>query len=125
MPSLEKPAYYERKTYHTGTHVLYTRKDLHPSGQQSMGLVDIEGTEATGRVLNFGAGGEGGGKSVPDGRGRVPSSWRGNAYPPGRVGRLEQRRGSRWLIDDPNAMEMAFEPFGTDKAVVVENREVE
>ncbi len=106
-----------------GTHVLYTRKDRHPAGQQAW-LVDVEGREDR-EILNFGD------------RAKVEPSW----LPDGRrvlflVEREDKTRALglwdlhtervEWLIDDPQEaqyIERAFVPFGSDYAVVVAVRE--
>ncbi len=106
-----------------GTHVLYTRKDRHPAGQQ-VWLVDIEGREDR-EILNFGD------------RAKVEASW----LPDGRrvlflIEREDKTRSLgiwdlqtervEWLIDDPEEaqyIERAFVPFGSEYAVVVAVRE--
>jgi dipeptidyl aminopeptidase/acylaminoacyl peptidase len=80
-----------------GTHVLYSRNDLHPAGLQ-VWLVDIEGLEDR-EILNFGS------------RIKVSASW----FPDGRRVLFVAETGSyrrlgvwsmdeepvRWLVDDP------------------------
>jgi dipeptidyl aminopeptidase/acylaminoacyl peptidase len=97
-----------------GTHVLYSRNDLHPAGQQ-VWLVDIEGREDH-EILNFGA------------RAKVSASWLGDgrrvifvaeAGSYRRLGVWDE--GSvRWLVDDP-ARDVchAFAPPNGGPAVVV------
>jgi dipeptidyl aminopeptidase/acylaminoacyl peptidase len=78
-----------------GTHVLYTRNDLDPAGQQAW-LVDIEGLEDR-EILNFGVREKVSASWLPDGR-RVIFVAEAGSYR--RLGVWDD--GSvRWLIDDP------------------------
>jgi dipeptidyl aminopeptidase/acylaminoacyl peptidase len=99
-----------------GTHVLYSRNDLHPAGQQ-VWMVNIEGLEDR-EILNFGP------------RIKVSASW----CPDGRRVLFVAEAGSyrrlgvwspddepvRWLVDDPTRnIEYAFTPPNGGPAVVV------
>ncbi len=101
----------------SGTHVLYFRNDLEPSGRQAW-LVDIEG-ENNREILNFGP------------HAKVSASW----FPEGdrllfvvetgyrrKLGIWQAEDESvRWLLDDPGRnLEYAFVPPNGDRAVVVE-----
>lgn len=119
----EKGAYIEPQLNHPGTHVLYTRKDRHPAGEQAW-LVDLEGREDR-EILNFGD------------PARVRPSW----LPDGqriiflleteekerRLGLWDLRTEEiRWLVEDPQEaqyIEEAYVPFGSPYAVILEVRE--
>ena len=107
----------------TGTHVLYTRMDLHPAGRQ-IWLVDIEGRDPlTGagdrELFNFGADVKTFASWFPDGR-RVVVSAETKTHR--RVGVWELGSGEvRWLLDDPKRnIESAFVPHGSDQIVVID-----
>jgi dipeptidyl aminopeptidase/acylaminoacyl peptidase len=106
-PSLNKP----------GDHVLYTRKDLHPSGRQ-LWLVDIEGREDR-EIVNLGASTKVSGSWCPDGR-RIVVVADGDAHK--RVGLWYLADGRlKWLVDDPDRqIEAAFMPEGSQRIVLVE-----
>src|SRR5215217_6050230 len=97
-----------------GTHVLYSRNDLHPAGQQ-IWLVDIDGLEDR-EILNFGAQAKASASWLPDGR-RVIFVAEAGSYR--RLGVWDD--GSvRWLIDDPaRNVGYAFAPPNGGPAVVV------
>jgi dipeptidyl aminopeptidase/acylaminoacyl peptidase len=116
----EKPAFYEPQMNEQGTHVLYTRKDLHPSGEQ-VWLVDIEGREDR-EILNFGPEVKVFASWFPDGR-RVLFRAEAGTYT--RLGVWHMDAGDlTWLLDDPNRnLEDAYVPPGSDQAVVVEVKE--
>ncbi|MBA3635115.1 MAG: S9 family peptidase [Rubrobacteraceae bacterium] len=99
-----------------GTHVLYSRNESHPAGQQ-VWLVDIEGLEDR-EILNFGQ------------RLKVSASW----FPDGRrvlfVAETESYRRLglwsmdeepvRWLVEDPaRSIEYSFAPPNGGPVVVV------
>jgi len=99
-----------------GTHVLYSRNESHPAGQQ-VWLVDIEGLEDR-EILNFGP------------RVKVSASW----FPDGRkvlfVAEAESYRrlgvwsmdeeSVRWLVDDPaRSIDYSFAPPNGGPVVVV------
>ncbi len=106
-----------------GTHVLYTRQDRHPAGQQGW-LVDIDGKDDR-EILNFGD------KSrvqslrwLPDGRRVLFVAEEGNER---RLGLFDVAGGQiDWLIEDPERaqfIEEAWVPVGSSSAVVVEVRD--
>lgn len=104
----------------TGEHVLYTRKDRHPSGRQ-MWLVDIEGREDK-EIINAGDSRKVSGTWLEDGR-RI--LFLAQAEKHRRVGIYDIRNGeARWLIDDPsrNIEDVAF-PTNSPLAVITEIRE--
>jgi dipeptidyl aminopeptidase/acylaminoacyl peptidase len=101
---------------HQGTHVLYTRNELDPAGQQ-VWLVDIEGREER-EILNYGTRAKVSASWFPDGR-RVLFVAEAGSYR--RVGVWEMEGGDvRWLLDDPGRnVEDAFVPPNGGPVVVV------
>lgn len=112
-----EPIYTEPELNLAGTHILYSRDDLDPSGEQ-VWVVDIDGKDDR-EILNFG----------PDKK--VFASWLSDSkriifvaekenYRA--VGLLELETSQiRWLIDDPTRnIEAAFVPYGSKYAVIVE-----
>jgi dipeptidyl aminopeptidase/acylaminoacyl peptidase len=82
---------------HQGTHILYSRNDLHPAGQQ-VWLVDIEGLEDR-EILNFGPRIKISASWFPDGR-RVLFVAEAESYR--RLGMWSMDEESvRWLVEDP------------------------
>ncbi len=104
-----------------GTHILYTRGDLDPSGMQ-VWLVDINGADDR-EILNAGSAAKVTASWLPDGR-RVLFLAEGDTYR--RLGLFDRGTGCQsWLIDDPaRNLEMAFAPRGCagDSIVLVEMR---
>jgi dipeptidyl aminopeptidase/acylaminoacyl peptidase len=100
-----------------GTHVLYSRNDLHPAGQQ-VWLVDIAGLEDR-EILNVGPKNKVSASWFPDGR-RVLFVAEAESYR--RLGVWSMDEGSvRWLIDDPaRNIEYSFAPPNGGPEVVVE-----
>jgi dipeptidyl aminopeptidase/acylaminoacyl peptidase len=98
----------------TGTHVLYSRNDLDPAGQQTW-LVDIEGNEDR-EILNFGPKVKVSASWLHDGR-RVLFVVEAGSYR--KLGVWDE--GSvRWLVDGPGrSIEEAFSPPNGGPAVVV------
>ena len=97
-----------------GTHVLYSRNDLHPAGQQ-VWLVDIEGLEDR-EILNFGTRAKVTASWLHDGR-RVIFVAEAGSYR--RLGVWDDGT-VRWLIDDPaRNVGYAFAPPNGGPAVVV------
>jgi len=101
-----------------GTHILYARKDLHPSGYQ-VWLVDIDGHNDR-EFLNFGAEVKTYASWHPDGQrilviAETPTHRR--------VGITDKDGGViHWLMDDPEAdIETAFIPPTGNKVVVMKN----
>jgi dipeptidyl aminopeptidase/acylaminoacyl peptidase len=102
---------------HKGTHVIYTRMDLHPAGEQ-IWLVDIEGTNDR-EILNFGHDVKTFASWFPDGE-RVLFLSETKTHRRLGIWALETGE-TRWLLDDPNRnIERAFVPFKSDQAVIVE-----
>ena len=97
-----------------GTHLLYSRNDLHPAGEQAW-LVDVEGRQDR-EILNFGAQAKVQASWLPDGR-RVIFVAETGSYR--RLGVWDE--GSvRWLVDDPaRNVGYAFVPPNGGPAIVV------
>lgn len=116
----QKGGYYVPELNKQGTHILYTRNDLHPAGKQ-IWLVDIEGREDR-EILNFGPSVKVVASWFPDGQ-RVLFLAEAGTYRRLGVWDLEGD-AIRWLIDDPaRNIEHAFVPHGSEQAVVVEMKE--
>jgi dipeptidyl aminopeptidase/acylaminoacyl peptidase len=111
--------YYVPQMNVQGTHILYTRKDLHPSGQQ-VWMVDIEGRQDR-EILNFGEDVKAYASWFPDGHrvlviGETPTHKRVGMW-----NRLDEQL--RWVLDDPTRnVETAFVPYRSEQAVIVEVR---
>ncbi|CAN5535172.1 S9 family peptidase [soil metagenome] len=117
LASPQRANFYRPSLNSTGTHVLYFRNDLDPSGRQAW-LVDIQG-EADREILNFGL------------REKVSASW----FPEGDrilfvveteyqrklgVWRMEDE-SVRWLLDEAERnLEYAFAPPNGGPVVAVE-----
>lgn len=101
-----------------GTHVLYSRNDLHPAGEQ-VWLVEVEGGRDH-EILNFGAQAKVSASWLQDGR-RVIFVAEAGSYR--RLGVWDE--GSvRWLIDDSaRNVGYAFAPPNGGPAVVVETEQ--
>ena len=99
-----------------GTHVLYSRNDLHPAGQQ-VWLVDIDGLEDR-EILNFGPRIKVSASWFPDGR-RVLVVAEAESYR--KLGVWSMDEGSvRWLVEDPTRnIEYSFVPPNGGAVVVV------
>ncbi len=105
----------------TGDAVLYTRKDLHPAGQQ-IWLVDIKG-QSDREILNVGDDLRCGASWFPDGRRILVMA---DTATHTRLGILELAGDGtiRWLLDDPaRNIEWAFVPPGSERIVVIDVRE--
>jgi dipeptidyl aminopeptidase/acylaminoacyl peptidase len=100
-----------------GTHILYSRNDLHPAGQQ-VWLVDIEGLEDR-EILNFGPRIKISASWFPDGR-RVLFVAEADSYR--RLGMWSMDEESvRWLVEDPTRnIEYSFVPPNGGPVVVIE-----
>jgi dipeptidyl aminopeptidase/acylaminoacyl peptidase len=100
-----------------GTHVLYSRNDLDPAGEQ-VWLVDVEG-RGDREILNFGAQVKVSASWFPDGH-RVLFVAEAGSYR--RLGVWSMRDESvSWLVDDPGRnIECALAPPGGGPVVVVE-----
>ena len=110
----EKGSISEPELNRAGTHVLYSRNDLDPAGQQTW-LVDIEG-DANQEILNFGPTVKVSASWLHDGR-RVLFVVEAGSHR--KLGVWDE--GSvRWLVDDPDrGIEEAFVPPNGGPAVVV------
>jgi dipeptidyl aminopeptidase/acylaminoacyl peptidase len=99
-----------------GTHVLYSRNDLHPAGQQ-IWLVDIDGVEDR-EILNFGPRNKISASWFPDGR-RVLFVAEAESYRKLGVWSMDERAVS-WLVEDPGRnIEYSFVPPNGGPVVVV------
>jgi dipeptidyl aminopeptidase/acylaminoacyl peptidase len=99
-----------------GTHILYTRGDLDPSGVQ-VWLVDIEGRQDR-EILNAGTAAKVTASWLPDGR-RILFLAEAGTYR--RLGLYDIETGHQsWLIDDPTrSVETAFAPRGHAEDTIV------
>jgi dipeptidyl aminopeptidase/acylaminoacyl peptidase len=99
-----------------GTHVLYSRNDLHPAGQQ-IWLVDIDGLEDR-EILNFGPQNKISASWFPDGR-RVLFVAEAESYRKLGVWSMGERAVS-WLVEHPGRnIEYSFVPPNGGPVVVV------
>ncbi len=112
--------YYFPQLNSIGTHIIYSRGDLHPAGQQ-IWLVDIEGKEDK-EILNFGDKVKVEASWHPDGENIIFLAEHGNYR---RVGLYSIASGKHlWLVDNPERnIEQVFVPYGSTQAVVVEVKE--
>ncbi len=116
----DKGAYIWPELSPSGSHILYTRSDLHPAGRQ-VWLVDIEGGKDQ-EILNFGDDVKTYASWFPGGnRVLVLSETKTHQ----RIGVWDLRRNRlRWLLDDPaRNIEEAFVPHGSEQIVLVEIRQ--
>jgi dipeptidyl aminopeptidase/acylaminoacyl peptidase len=107
---------YHRPQLNTqGTHILYNRKDLHPSGYQ-LWMVDIEGKQDR-EIVNVGDKMKVYGSWFPDGkrvllRAETPTHFQVGIWDESKI---------HWLIDDSTRnIEDAFVPHGSDHAVMIQ-----
>jgi dipeptidyl aminopeptidase/acylaminoacyl peptidase len=99
-----------------GTHVLYSRNDLHPAGQQ-VWLVDIDGHEDR-EILNFGTQNKVSASWFSDGR-RVLFVAEAESYRKLGVWSMDEK-SVRWLVEDPTRnIEYSFVPPNGGPVVVV------
>ena len=99
-----------------GTHVLYSRNDLHPAGQQ-VWLVDIDGLEDR-EILNFGPRIKVSASWFSDGR-RVLFVAEAESYRRLGVWSMDEK-SVRWLVEDPTRnIEYSFVPPNGGAVVVV------
>jgi dipeptidyl aminopeptidase/acylaminoacyl peptidase len=99
-----------------GTHVLYSRNDLHPAGQQ-VWLVDIDGLEDR-EILNFGPRVKVSASWFSDGR-RVLFVAEAESYRRLGVWSMDEK-SVRWLVEDPTRnIEYSFVPPNGGAVVVV------
>jgi dipeptidyl aminopeptidase/acylaminoacyl peptidase len=114
----EVGGYTDAKLNAQGTHILYSRNDLHPAGRQ-VWLVDIDGNDNR-ELFNFGDSVKTFSIWHPDGKRVLVLT----ETPTHRKLGIWQLDGGdvRWLVDDPaRDIQTAFVPEGCDEAVVVEN----
>jgi len=113
----EKGGLYSPRLNSSGTHILYNRKDKHPSGYQ-LWLVEIEG-ENDREIVNVGDSLKVYGAWFPDGK-RILVNAESETH--NKVGVWNLDDGVlRWLIDDPKRnIEQAYVPFGSEQAVILE-----
>jgi dipeptidyl aminopeptidase/acylaminoacyl peptidase len=113
----QKGCYYRPQLNPQGTHILYNRKDLHPSGFQ-VWLVDIEGKQDR-EIVNAGDDLKAFASWFPDSKRIMVRAETKTHY---RIGVWDiASETTRWLIDDPERnIESAFVPPGSEQAVIVE-----
>ncbi|MBT9174828.1 MAG: Dipeptidyl aminopeptidase BIII [candidate division WS2 bacterium] len=116
----KKGHFYFPRLNSKGTHIIYSRGDLHPAGQQ-IWLVDIEGDEDK-EILNFGDTVKVEASWHPDGDRVLFLAEHGNYR---RVGVYDISSGKHhWLVDNPERnLEQVFVPYGSTQAVMVEVKE--
>ena len=112
-----RPNAYAPQLSDTGGHLLYSRKDLDPSGRQYW-LVGVDRTDDR-EILNFGAATKAQASWMPDGRRIVVVAEAGGHK---RLGVFDIETGTvRWLIDDPSRdIEYAYAPRGSSSIVLIE-----
>jgi dipeptidyl aminopeptidase/acylaminoacyl peptidase len=116
----QKAAYYVPILNQQGSHVLYSRKDLHPAGRQ-VWLVDINGQEDR-EILNFGEEVKAFASWFPDGERIVVLCEMDHYRKLGVWNRTSEVLV--WLIDDPERnIETAFVPPNGNRIVVIEVKE--
>jgi dipeptidyl aminopeptidase/acylaminoacyl peptidase len=123
--ALAKPAKghsYRPRLNPQGSHILYTRSDLHPAGEQ-VWLVDIEGREDR-EIINVGSQAKASARWLPDGERALVLAEAGSYR---RVGLWSRTTNElRWLIDDPtrNIEELYISPNTPDPiAIIIELRD--
>ncbi|MBT9137572.1 MAG: Dipeptidyl aminopeptidase BIII [candidate division WS2 bacterium] len=116
----ERSHFYFPELNSRGTHIIYSRGDLHPAGQQ-IWSVDIEGKEDK-EILNFGDTVKVEASWHPDGENIIFLTEHGNYR---RVGLYNLTSGKHhWILDNPERnIEQAFVPYGSALAVIVEVKE--
>jgi dipeptidyl aminopeptidase/acylaminoacyl peptidase len=113
----EKPGTGAPQLNEHGTHILYTRKDLHPAGQQ-VWLVGIDGSGDR-EVFNVGDDQKVRATWMRDGKRAIVVA---ETKTHKKLGLWDRESGNlRWLIDDPKRnLEYAYAPRGIDSIVAVE-----
>lgn len=116
----QKGGWYFPELNPTGTHILYTRMDLHPAGRQ-IWLVDIEGQNDC-ELFNFGAEVKVFAHWLPEGERAVVLAETGTHR---KLGVWTHKSGeTRWLVDDATRnIEAAYMPWGSDRIVVIESQQ--
>jgi dipeptidyl aminopeptidase/acylaminoacyl peptidase len=117
LNSPENPAYYVPHMNQQGSHILYSRKDIHPAGRQ-VWMVDIQGKEDR-EILNFGEEVKTFARWFPDGERVVVLSEVENYR---RIGIWNRRTDVLvWLLDDPGRnIEEAYVPPNSHLIVLLE-----
>jgi dipeptidyl aminopeptidase/acylaminoacyl peptidase len=116
----QKAAYYTPQLNQQGSHILYSRKDLHPAGRQ-VWLVDINGQEDC-EILNFGAEVKTTASWFPNGERAVVLTEVDHYRKLGVWNRKNEVLV--WLVDDPERnIEAAFVPPNGDRIVLIEIKE--
>ena len=115
-----KPASMRPVLNSDGTHILYARKDLDPTGYQTW-LVDIEGQNDR-ELINFGAEVKTFASWHPDGKQILAMV---DTATHRRVGLTDKDGGEiRWLLDDQALdIETAYIPSNSENIVVIENQQ--
>lgn len=116
----EKGAYYFPRLNSLGTHILYNRKDVNPSGYQ-LWLVDIEG-QTDREILNVGDDKKVYASWFPDGKRILVRAETATHF---KVGIYDLETDAiRWLIDDPDRnIDHIYAPYGTSHVVINEARD--
>jgi Tol biopolymer transport system component len=118
----KKPAFLIPQLNKQGSHILYTRNDLHPKGEQ-VWMVDINGAEDK-EILNFGP------------ENKVSASWHTDGENIIFTAEFEKYRKVgifninseeiKWLVDDSNRnIDFAYSPVGSNKVVINEIKEAQ
>ena len=111
------PIYAAPRLNSTGTHVLYSRKDINPAGEQ-IWLVDIDGRTDR-EIINLGDSVKVLASWCPDGE-RIVVLAEGDGYRRVGLWSLKDER-LNWLVDDPKRnIEMAHMPFNCGSIVIRE-----
>ena len=114
-----KPAWTFPRLNHTGTHILYQRKDLHPKGMQ-VWLVDIDGHEDR-ELFNLGANVKTYASWHPDGE-HILVMTETDTHRRLGISALHDNE-IRWLLDDPTVdIENAWIPYNSQSIVVIVNQ---
>ena len=113
----EKPAYLFPLLNQQGTHLLYNRKDVHPSGRQ-IWLVENNG-ENDREVLNFGDANKVFASWFPDGENVLVLAEQETHRRIGVWNRISDNL--RWLVDNPSRnFELVFVPKNSSQIVAIE-----
>lgn len=122
ISSPDKPSFIWPELNSTGTHVLYTKQDLSPSGQQ-IWLADMDG-KTDEEIINEGFDKEVRAVWHPNGQDIIFVAEADNYR---RVGLYNiHNKTKRWLVDDPaRNIENAYVPYGGERVVLNEIRQTE
>jgi dipeptidyl aminopeptidase/acylaminoacyl peptidase len=116
----DKGCYYIPRLNSSGTHILYNRKDSHPSGYQ-LWLADIEGKDDR-EIVNVGKDKKVYGSWFPDSKRIVIRAETDTHFKTG-VWELKSQ-SLRWLLDDPKRnIESAYVPYGSEEIVLIDVQE--